>query len=202
MFVLLATSDLGQAFAGIINGLCALLGHHAVRLRDRSVVLSLIHWRIARMVRRLDHLALRWQANTLPKPRPSRPRAKCARPAQPARLPSGRYWLIRALQPTAQFTPHIEAFLARPDTRALVEAAPQAGRILRPLCRGYGIELPSWLALPERPAPPPRVRTKPRPLQPCPLQSCPLQSYPPPTPFRPLPANIRAAARAWRKYDR
>ena len=164
MFVLLATSDLGQAFAGIINGLCALLGHHAVRLRDRSVVLSLIHWRIARMVRRLDHLALRWQANTLPKPRPSRPRAKCARPAQPARLPSGRYWLIRALQPTAQFTPHIEAFLARPDTRALVEAAPQAGRILRPLVRMLGLTAPEYLRLPPRPKP----SVRPRPTQPPP----------------------------------
>ena len=192
MFVLSATSALGQAFAVVINGVCTMLGLYAVKLRDRSVLLSDIHWRVARMLRRLDHLALRWQANTLPKPRTRAPRPRPDRPARPARLPTGRYWLVKALQPTAQFTPHIEAFLARPDTRALVEAAPQAGRILRPLCRGYGIELPPWLALPRSPPPPPRVRLKPQPPA----------TWPPPTPFRPLPANIRAAARAWRKYDR
>ena len=191
MFVLPATSALSQAFADAINDICAMLGLYAGRLRDRSVLLSLIHWRVARMLRRLDQLAGHWQAGTLPMPRPRAATPRPNRKPQP-RLPSGRHWLVRALQPTAQFIPHIEAFLARPDTRAFVEGVPQAGRILRPLCRGYGIAPPPWLALPEPTPRPPRVRSTP---------TAPA-TWPPPTPFRPLPANIRAAARTWKKYDR
>ena len=44
---------------------------------------------------------------------------------------------------------------ASPDTRALVEAAPQAGRLLRPLCRALAIDPPAWLRLPGTPEPPP-----------------------------------------------
>ena len=201
MLIFPATSLLGQAFADILNGLCAMLGHYATQLRDRSVLLSLIHWRVSRMIRRLDHLALRWQANTLPKPKshPKSPRPN--RPGQPPRLPAGKFWLIRALQPSAQFSLQFENFLARPDTRALVEAAPQAGRILRPLCRGYGLTLPPWLRLPARAvAPrPPRARAKPR----SPALGAPIAATTiPPTPDRPIPRYILAAARAWRKYDR
>jgi hypothetical protein len=54
---------------------------------------------------------------------------------------------------------HVYALLADPDTQALVAAAPQAGRILRPLCHTIGVELPDWLKLPKRPR-------KPRPPKP------------------------------------
>ncbi len=69
-----------------------------------------------------------------------------------------------------------------------VPAVPRAGRLLRPLVHALGLAEPTWLALPPRPA---RTRTPPAALRP-----------EPGTPDRPLPANIRAAVRAWKKYDR
>jgi hypothetical protein len=45
------------------------------------------------------------------------------------------------------------------EMRAIFERAPQVGRILRPLCHEFGLEMPAWLKLPRRT----RVR-KPRPL--------------------------------------
>lgn len=46
-----------------------------------------------------------------------------------------------------------------PEARALVAAAPRAGRLLRPLCRIFGVRVPDWLKLPRRPR-------KPRPPKP------------------------------------
>jgi len=184
-----ATSALGRSFAAVLTGLCAMVAHHAARLRPMAPLLVLVHQRLVRIALRLDRLAQRWQANTLPRPRVSagprharEPRAD--RPRCP--IPTGRVWLIRLVQPTAQFTGQVQAFLANPDTQALVQAAPQAGRLLRPLCRALGIVPPPWLRLPARP----RAPRKPRPAPPAP---------PGATPDRPLPRYIRAAARHWRK---
>ena len=97
------------------------------------------------------------------------------------------------MQPTAQFALQVELFLANPDTRALVEAAPQAGRILRPLCRGLNLTPPDWLRLPDRPQPAPRESAKP------------VSTAAPPDPprhDRPIPPYVPAAARAWKKHDR
>ena len=200
-----ATTPLGQAFALVVNGICAIVARHAHAVAALAVVLSQVYWRIARRIGRLDRLVQRWHAGTLPAPRiraaraprPVEIRPAETRPAAP-RPPESHAMLLRLAQPTAQFRSHLETFLERPDTRALVRAAPQAGRILRPLCRILAIALPEYLRLPPRarPDPPPAAAaaTKPSPPPPPP---------PPPTPpDRPLPAYVRAAARAWRKYDR
>jgi len=194
MIFIQSTSHLGQAFALILTHLCALVGHHAGRLPAAAALLSLVHWRLMRIAARLDRLAKRWQDNTLPKPRASRARQTRPDRVAPPRIPSGKIWLIRLLQPTAQFTGQVEAFLADPQTRAFVLAAPQAGRLLRPLCRGLGVPQPPWLELPARP---PRPARKP----PAAPASRAAATHPavPPTPDRPIPRNILAAARYWRK---
>ena len=189
---LIASTALGQAFAAIINGICAVVGARVAAVPPLAVVLSQVYWRIARRLSRLDRLVLQWHAGTVPRPRPPRAaRPTASNPAAPRpRIPDGHAMLIHLAQRTAQYRVDLEIFLDRPDTRALLRAAPQAGRILRPLCRILAVDLPAYLRAPPRPKPAPR-----------PPARIPA-NHPPATPDRPLPANIRAAARAWKKYDR
>ncbi|MCC6718909.1 MAG: hypothetical protein IT555_13580 [Acetobacteraceae bacterium] len=198
MLVIPATSRPGQVLASILTGICAMIGHHAVRSPIHAL-LGRIHWYLWRTATRLDRLALRWQAGKLSPPRtrptrattPAKPPPADA-PPKPPRLPTRDAWLIRLVQPTAQFAGQIEVFLADPDTRALLAAAPQAGRLLRPLCRALGFPAPPWLRLPPRP-PRTRLPRKRKSRLPAPAP------VPPGTPDRPLPAYVRAAVRAWRK---
>ncbi|MCC6719621.1 MAG: hypothetical protein IT555_17195 [Acetobacteraceae bacterium] len=189
MLIPVATT-LCQALAVTLSGVRATVANHIARARHLEPLLAFVYYRLTRMVLRLDRLAQRWQAGTLPKPRPSRagqPRAARAKPpALPFAIPRGRLWLPRLVQPTAQYSGQVEVFLADPQTRALVEAAPQAGRILRPLCVALGITPPPWLRLPDRPRPPRKPRTPP----------------PPPPTDRPLPDYVRAAVRAWKPKSR
>ena len=164
---------LGQALTTIVTGLRLALRLAAARVPALGpLLLLLVHNRLGRMVQRLDRLAQLWQAGTLPKPRPTRPaQANQAepRPQSPQRpyLPAGQAWLIRLAQPTVHYISHVELFLAQPDTKALIQATPEAGRILRPLCRMLGIALPAELRRPARPlptppgAPPQTVRASP-----------------------------------------
>ena len=203
--VFTATTVLGQAFAMVVNGICAVVARqaHAHGVAALAVLLSQVYWRIARRIGRLDRLVQHWHAGTLPTPRIRAPRIRTPRPAEdspaqtrPAvpRTPDSHAMLLRLAQPTAQYRGHLETFLERPDTRALVKAAPQAARILRPLCRILAIDLPEYLRLP------PRQRPEPRP--PANASAKPSSPPPPTSTDRPLPAYARAAARAWKKYDR
>jgi hypothetical protein len=68
-------------------------------------------------------------------------------------LPSARAWLVKLMGwPAPCYGSHLNTMLAEPEMLALVQAAPQAGRLLRPLCRMFGIDpLPEYLRLPPRP---------------------------------------------------
>ena len=192
MWFLTAKTPLGQAFAAILSGICGIVAHHAVR-SPIGALLSEIHWRLNGLNNRLDALILRWLSNTLPKPRPSRKRSATPRPERPKPLPypTRKAWLLHLVQPTAQYSLQVEMFLARPETRDLVAAAPQAGRLLRPLCRALGILPPEYLRLPERAQPAP----KPRPVR-ARIPKVAPEPYPP---GREIPRYVLAAARAWRK---
>ena len=85
-----------------------------------------------------------------------------------------------------------------PQTQATLAAAPPEARAaiaraLKTACRLLDITLPEPLSA-ARPAPKPRQRpaTPPRPAKP------PRPSGPTVPPFRPLPAYVRAAVRAWK----
>ena len=187
MFFLLAKTPLGQALTGILTGIGAVVAQRAPRSTICALLLQTLQ-RLRRLNNRFDQLVERWQAGTLPPSRPSQ--AGATRPTRPrAPTPNRPSWLTRLVQPTAQYAGQLDAFLADPRTQELAAAAPQAGRLLRPLCRGLGLTPPPWLRLPKRtPTPqPPKPRATPAPGE------------PPATPDRPLPAYILAAARAWRK---
>ncbi len=156
----------------------------------------LLFWnRLGRLSTRFQTLFARWRTNTLPRhrlrpPRLTRPAAD-ARPAAP-RLPCANGWVNHRIPESSPSTAQLDALLRDPEARALVEAAPQAGRLLRPLCRALGVPQPDWLRLPRRPRKPRRPSPSPPPHQAA-------QTHPPATADRPLPPAIRAAARAWRQ---
>jgi hypothetical protein len=145
--------------------------------RDHAVApLVMLLWtRLARLTARLtarfDALVARLAAGHSPAGRPAapaRPRTRSARkaPAAGLRLPRGQAWLIRLLPgEAASYGCQLQALLADPQMAALLAAAPEAGRILRPLCRLLAITPEGLLALPSaagKPAP------KPRPAKPAP----------------------------------
>jgi hypothetical protein len=67
--------------------------------------------------------------------------------AAPSVLPRGRGWLLR-LDPQGpkQATYFKSLLLGHPELPALIAAAPQVGRILRPLCHMLDVEPPPELA--------------------------------------------------------
>ena len=150
--------------------------------------LGLLYNRLGRLARRFAALFARWQSNTLPTPRAQRARTT-PRPATPLQhFPRAQGWLTRRMPQAAPGGGMLEALLHDPEMPRFIAAAPQAGRLLRPLCRALGQPLPNWLQLPPRPKPAPQPRPQPAPH--------------PPRQDRPLPSYVRAAVRAWKKYDR
>ena len=174
-------------------------------------VWTLLWLRLNRLQNRLATLYDRWQQGTLPTKRPKTARrATTPRPAPPQipqlpcpgfplvdaprRLPAGHGWVIKRLPQAGPSAGHLEHLLQQPHMREFVVAAPQAGRLLRPLCRALGLPQPDWLKLPARPRPrPPRTPRQPRPGRPLPLTHPDLK-------LRPYEI---AAARHWiKKYGR
>ena len=101
-------------------------------------------------------------------PEPRRPRA-------PSPFPTKFAWLLHLMPTTpttgvlaAQTRHELIAFINDPALIALLEAKPGLGRILRPLCRMFGIETPVHLRLPPRSKPKrkPKIYLWPRPLAP------------------------------------
>ena len=144
----------------------------------------LLTQRLGRLAHRFRVLFARFHAGTLPSPRPSGaglPRERTPKP----RLPATAGWIGARIADAAPCAGTIEFMLHNtPQMQDFVRAAPQAGRLLRPLCRMLGIIMPDWL---RRPA---RVRKAPAPRPAAPDTTG--------TPDRPIPRNILAAARAWR----
>ncbi len=148
-----------ERFARIIDGL-----YQAVAARGAKgwlpLPLLLLLWsRLRRLSVRFARLAAQVQAGTLraPRRRPATPRPP--RPP-PRRLPRGFAWLMRPVPEAASAASQLQYLLAEPEMTALIAAAPQAGRLLRPLCRMLGVRPPPSLVLP-RPAPPAAASPRP-----------------------------------------
>jgi len=142
---------LAALFSTILAALRAAIAPVAARDRTRTALLVHVWSRLSRMATRFERLFARWQAGTLPKPRPSRagqPRSRANTP----RLPSGRAWLVVTVRETASIALQINLVLSHPDLPAFLHAAPQAGRILRPLCHMLGLPPPTQN--PQHPRPP------------------------------------------------
>ena len=79
-------------------------------------------------------------------PRTASPPAASPRAASPPaasprapRLPGGFAWVLRLVPGAGSFGSQLRHLLNRPEMAALLAEAPQAGRLLRPLCRMLGV---------------------------------------------------------------
>jgi len=158
---------------------------------------NLLMARLGRMAVRLQALFDRWRTNTLSRPRAARATARPSRAGRQAApcLPRAHLWVIAHVGwQAACHGSQFQHLLDDPEIPEFLAAAPQAGRILRPLCHMLGVPQPAWLKLPARPR-------RPRVLVPLALKPSVPNAAPTPD-DRPLPPYVKAAARAWKRKNR
>jgi hypothetical protein len=152
-----------------------------------SIDLIELLWRyVLRLSGRLDRLIARWKNGTLPKPRaprpsPSQDQTRAARTPPKLRFPHARRWLFRILPNNGFIRGQLQHLLANNEEfAAFLEAAPQARRLLNPLCRILDIDLDAPYGVP-RVKPQPSQQSQPEPAATAP----PAPSSPPPGPAPP-----------------
>ena len=178
-----------ERFALIIDGLRRAVAARIAGRRLAGPLIILICTRLGRLAGRFARLAARVAAGTAAPRRPASPRRPTARP-RPAsqRLPRRFAWLLPLVPgEAAAYGSQLQHLLSDPEMAALIAAAPQAGRILRPLCRMLGVRPPPAL-LPPPPAPPTAPSHAAAPAA--------SRTAPPPGPARPPPDPPLAPAPA------
>ena len=144
----------------ILHGLRAALGGWGLEAQ-LGILLST---RVGDAARRIERMLVRFRAGKLWR------RAAAGTVTRTGRAVAGRGpalprrfgWLVQACgYRAAGYGSQLQTLLNTPDMAELLAAAPQAGRILRPLCRALAFEWPVQEPKPEK-IKTPRVR-KPRP---------------------------------------
>ncbi len=142
---------LTHRFATSFATLCGLIARHGLARCLAGPLIVLIWGRVRGIGALIETLLARMQAGRLRRhparhsPHPTAPRR---RPA-PRALPRKRAWLIGLIPETAASAAQLQTLLAHPDIPALLEAAPQLCRALRPLCHMLGVNLPRPSAAPD-----------------------------------------------------
>lgn len=161
-----APCSLADRLAGITDGLRRALAARGTGERVVGALVFLLWRRLSRLAVRFAALLARFHAGTLPPPRRrpvaaanpgtvATPAAAAATAPPPPRLPSDRGWLIHRMRETVVYGEYLRRLLAEPEMAALLEAAPQAARLLRPLWRMLTTEpLPALLRRPPPIRPP------------------------------------------------
>ena len=150
-----------ERFARIVATLLAMVGARVERPGKPGLAgpLSLaIAIRLERMRNRIARFAARWQAGTLTPPRPrtrqAAPRRRSA--AGPwdhlPNLPRGRLWLVKLVPGIGVGANYLRLLLDDPEMAAMIAAAPQIGRTLRPFWHMLSGEPLPPLLHPPRPA--------------------------------------------------
>jgi hypothetical protein len=117
--------------------------------------------RIRRLERRFNALVAMWRAGALravvskkdtPHPGPPPQGGREKKTASAWGFPRGRAWVVRLLVPVTgpQCVGTLCLAWEDPEMAEFFAAAPQVGRILRPLAHMIGATLPAWLKLPRR----------------------------------------------------
>ncbi len=166
-------NTLAGRFARIVWHLHGWAGLRLTQNPALRPVLLLAQTRLQRMAFRFSALVEKFTAGTLKPPRPRHRPAPASRPdplhpdpahapplaAKPPRvreyLPRHMSWLRGMLGWEAAYGSELQYLLKLPEMHALIRAAPQVGRLLRPLCRMLGV-VPDPALLP-----PPPKRTPP-----------------------------------------
>ena len=147
-------------FRAILSGLQAAIAPFANK--DPTQFLLRIYHHLSRTMVRFEKLVTHWRNGTLPKqckPRPDRP----SHPRATPRFPTGYAWLIRSVDDSnargqANYLEHV---LASPEFIQFLAEVPRANRILRPLAKSLGIQMPGDPPRPyPKPAPPPKPAKK------------------------------------------
>jgi len=182
-------AEVARCLDAFFVSLLALVAAHFVRLG----ILTVPVWtRIARTRQRLQRLLTRIAAGHAPRKPCAAPRRSGVSVPFPNRRDG---WLPVMLDHNARnLASQLHHLLHTEGVAQIIAASPGAVRTLRPLCRMLGVDLPAPLRPPPRPPAPPR----PVPVAAPPPTSAPPGS-PPGTPDRPIPRNILAAARYWRR---
>ena len=196
--------SLSQRLTLVVQALRAAIAAHAARDRAAVALAWLVWPYLNRLAARFAALTARVQAGKVAgavavAPAVTRLRAAPETPRpRPPGLPQGFAWLARLAPSILPLRSQVCHLLGDPELAALLAATPQAGRILRPLCRMLGIEAgpgfpPTLFHLPDRsptpdslpsPDPPP----SPAPAPPAPQARAAAPPAPePPTPSRPPP---------------
>ena len=159
---------LGDQIFWVLELFLKTLAAEACKLRVGAV--SVATWtRGRRFQQRFLALYARWKAGTLPKPRVRKntsPRPTGSSPVAglpqsgegaggagaAGLLPRAFAWLYRMLPSSAGTLGSMLGPLLteHPEMRAFVAEAPQAGRLLRPICTMVGLKPPEYLQLPKR----------------------------------------------------
>jgi hypothetical protein len=140
-----ANTSPSSAFSDLSCVLRALLGQiglwHGVL---GGALVLLVYRRVSSVCAQMERLVGRFEAGTLRAGVASGARAARdlgARGAATRVWPGGFAWLVRLVGwRAAGFGCQLRAILERPDMAALLEAAPQARRLLRPVCRMLAVE--------------------------------------------------------------
>ena len=162
----IAAQTLADRFAWLFDGLCRAVGADARRQRMEAALAWAIWNRVRLLGDRLIALAERVRAGRVPRRRSPRsdtsPRLvrsaaqspqggegearEVQKPGSPAlTLPREFGWVRRMLPETGQYAGLLRYLLRDPETVALLEKAPEAGRVLRPLCHLLGVQTPEFL---------------------------------------------------------
>ncbi len=125
----------------LLSNLQAAIAVVAARERLLTALLVAVWGRIGRMRVRLERLVALWRAGMLPKARKSRAGETRTSVRVPSIIPRTPAWLLVAVREAAPLGAQLENLLSQAEWVEFLAAVPQAGRILRPLCRMLGVGL-------------------------------------------------------------
>src|SRR5271170_1118584 len=198
-----ANPSLTDRFACLIGGLQHVVAAYIAKDRTAGPLIRLLWGRLSRIQQRFARLVERAKAGPLPLPPPRQRTMSPDEVRQPRKpgLPQKFGWVGQLMGYEARASSGwLEKQLADPEMQAFIPAAPQAGRILRPLCHMLGIK-PDPKILP----PPPKRAKKPEPVQKADAAentAPPERSFGPvrQEPYRRKPTRSAGPGLEWRKW--
>jgi hypothetical protein len=133
------TLGLSERLAIIIEGLCQAVAARGPKAGSAVPLIVLAAMPLRRMSARFASLAAAVRDGRLARAPTLRRPALTVRAPRPHRLPRGFGWLIRLVPEAAVSGSQLQYWMEDPELVALLARAPQAGRILRSLCRMLAI---------------------------------------------------------------
>jgi hypothetical protein len=144
------TKSLTDRFARFIERLCAVIGVYGGVFPWAGPLVAAAQGRVRRFGERFALLAARASGGKIRVRRKGAARGPDAARRRPPILSATMAWLMEAVGAAFHCAEAFNRLLDDPEMAHLVAAAPQAGRILRPLCRMLRVKRPAYLRPPRR----------------------------------------------------